>query len=168
MPNNTPSQPPPYGFTCLINGIAPGFGKSNSSACSITPAAQRWNANVGFDTFHGICYKHSLRWRSHLENAQDLSAVSKLWIAPAWKCNARNSLSWVGPSGCGKSDAAHGRRARKSPAAAFPSTVNASTMCRRRIATSRWSFKTTHCIALMTVYQNMAFGLMLRKYPKAK
>jgi len=34
--------------------------------------------------------------------------------------------------------------------------------------TSRWCSRTTRCTPTMTVYDNMAFGLKIRKYPKAE
>ena len=47
------------------------------------------------------------------------------------------------------------------------SAIASSTTSRPRIATSRWSSRATRCIPHMTVRDNLAFGLKLRKVPKA-
>ncbi len=74
----------------------------------------------------------------------------------------------VGPSGCGKTTSLRMIAGLEeiSERRACGSATASSTTSRPRIATSRWCSRATRSIPHMSVRENLAFGLKLRKVPK--
>ena len=77
-------------------------------------------------------------------------------------------LVLVGPSGCGKSTTLRMLAGLESVTGGglYGSGGGLLITCRQRIGTSRWCFQNYALYPHMSVYDNVAFGLKLRKYPK--
>ena len=73
----------------------------------------------------------------------------------------------VGPSGCGKTTALRMVAGLEEISeGVLGSATASSTTCPRATATSRWSSRATRSIRTSRVYDNIAFGLKLKKMPK--
>jgi multiple sugar transport system ATP-binding protein len=95
--------------------------------------------------------------------------VSAPWMTPAWSLKTRNCWCWSGPSGCGKTTTLRLIAGLEAPTAGTIAingqVVNDLPPKDRDIA---MVFQNHALYPHMSVYENMAFGLKLRHYPKAE
>ena len=96
----------------------------------------------------------------------DVLAVNDLNLA----INDGEFMVLVGPSGCGKTTSLRMIAGLEEITVGRPEDRRPRRQRRpaRRIATSRWSSRATRCIPHMTVRDNMAFGLKLRKLAEGR